>query len=131
MIELIEEREGLQVKLTAIPMGEDLCVTIGGGDKPHIGAVALGVPAPSRHTPGKINASVSILTLTGHKEDEMARKAASSLTRDLGRVVVVCCGIHKDAIGSNEIELFSQMADHLVEELTRRLKDNWNFAIDG
>ena len=78
MIELIEERDGLQVKLTAIPMGEDLCVTIGGGDKPHIGAVALGVPAPSLHTPGKMNASVSILTLTGQPSGAPKKTAMKS-----------------------------------------------------
>lgn len=126
MIELIKERDGLQVQITAIPMGDDLCVTIGGGEKPHIGAVALGVPTPSLASPGKLSASISVLTLTGHKEDELARKAADALAGQLGRVVVVCCGIHKDAITPQEIEVFRALVDEVIGDLTKCLKENWS-----
>jgi hypothetical protein len=118
MIELSKEKDRVRIQLIAIPMGDDLAVTIGGGDKPHIGAVALGIPAPSQHVQGKINASVSVLTLTGHKEDELARKAVSSLSRDLNRVVVVCCGIHIDAITPEGIAVVVELVDALVSELT-------------
>ena len=118
------ERDNLQVTLTAVPMGADWLVAIYGGDQPHIGAVALGVPAPSAHTPGKINASVSVLALTGHREDELARFAAETLTSRLAAVVVVSCGIHKDAITASEIEGFRSLVSEAVEDLTSRLLSN-------
>ncbi len=121
MIEIKIERNHLQVALTALPMGKDWSVSIMGGDRPHIGAVALGVPAPSAHTPGKINASVSVLTVTGHREDELARSAAETLASRLATVVLVACGIHKDAITGEEIEGFQSLVRDAVEELALRL----------
>ena len=120
-ITLHRERNNLRVTLIAVPMGEDWSVSICGGDRPHIGAVALGVPAPSSHTPGKVNASVSVLTLTGHREDELARSAANTLARALGRVVVVSCGIHKDAITGDEIQGFQALVSDMIEALARRI----------
>jgi DNA-binding IclR family transcriptional regulator len=121
VIEIHKERDSLQVTLIALPMGEDWSVAIFGGERPHIGAVALGVPAPSAHTPGKVNASVSVLTVTGHKEDELARAAAEILARRLARVVVVSCGIHKDAITAEEIDSFRWLVSQAVEDLAGRL----------
>ena len=124
MIELINQQDGLEVRLTAILMGDDLSVTISGGGKPHIGAVALAVPTPSQHTPGKINASVSVLTLTGHREDDLARQAADSLARALKRIVVVCCGIHQDAATQEEIQAFITMTNSLVRLLSDTIIKN-------
>jgi hypothetical protein len=121
MIEISKENKRLRVRLSAVPMGNDLSVSIYGGDRAHIGAVALGVPTPSHSTGGGMSASVSVLTLTGHKEDDLARKAAAALARQLERVVVVSCGIHLDAITQAEIDAVVEMVDALVQDLASQL----------
>ena len=56
--------------------GPDLCLCLAGGESPHIGAAALAVPRESLRGGGEPSASASVLCVTGHKEDELARDAA-------------------------------------------------------
>ena len=85
-----------QVSARIIPCGNDLLVCIEGGDSPHIGAVALGIPRPGLSNPTKTSASASVLCVTGHKEDELARSAALRLSSHYNCRVVITVGIHID-----------------------------------
>ena len=42
MIEIKKEFKRIKINLKAIKMGEDLCVILTGGDKPHLGALTIG-----------------------------------------------------------------------------------------
>ncbi|OPA75794.1 hypothetical protein BVG16_20935 [Paenibacillus selenitireducens] len=87
---------GHQIMFSMVSQGEDLCVTIAGGEKPHIGAVALAQVRPSLADPSQFSASVSVLTLLGHKEDEIAKHVAHKLAVATRGNVVVSCGVHID-----------------------------------
>ena len=52
-------------------IGRDVVVTVGGGDRPHVGCVVLAVPNQGRDTP-----TVSVLTIPPHKEEPIARVVA-------------------------------------------------------
>ncbi len=97
MIEIRESSENFAVELRAIAMGGQWAVTITGG-KAHLGAVALGIPRPSLSDSSRMSASVSVLTVTGHRDDELARKFASVIASGLKCTTVVSCGIHFDHI---------------------------------
>ncbi|MBI3122079.1 MAG: hypothetical protein HYZ03_07340, partial [candidate division NC10 bacterium] len=56
-----------------------------GGDIPHIGAVAISIPRPSRADARRRSATTSVFALLGHKEDELARPVAASLAQALWR----------------------------------------------
>ena len=71
-----------------------LSVNCLGGEAPHIGAVAIGIPRASLARPGRRSATTSVLALTGHKDDELARSMASELARRLGMTAVVVAGVH-------------------------------------
>ncbi|MEN6603836.1 MAG: proteasome assembly chaperone 4 family protein [Bryobacteraceae bacterium] len=96
-----------------VPMGNDLCLVITGGDRPHLGAVALAQVRPSLEDSMKVSASTSVLTVPGHKEDLLARSAAQSLAARLNRTVVVCCGIHVDAILTDELCFVEEAIERL------------------
>lgn len=113
MIELRREYGKIRLLLQAIPMGQDWNVAITGGAIPHLGAVAIGIPRPSMENPEKVSATVSLFTLTGHKEDDIVRPAAALLAGRLNASVVVSCGIHMEQITPDEI----QQVLFLVEEL--------------
>ncbi|MGI5943005.1 MAG: hypothetical protein ACOX86_12315, partial [Pelotomaculaceae bacterium] len=51
IIEIHKESAGLHVLLQAVNMGRDWNVVITGGEIPHLGSVALGVPRPSLQDP--------------------------------------------------------------------------------
>lgn len=115
MLILAESSGRVNLRLTADWLGSDLHVTLTGGDRPHIGAVALAQPRPSLCDAENISASCSVLTLCGHKEDELARHLALALAATLNTVVCVTCGIHLDAITPDEIREVSRLSDAMIQ----------------
>lgn len=106
------------------PCGEDYCILISGGDRPHIGAAALGVAAGSANHPEKITATPSVLSVPGHKEHLLALDAAERLSKTLATTVVVTVGIHiKDitpGLIDQVVEEFNGLIDDLAEALGKK-----------
>lgn len=121
MINLTKQFKNKEITLTALFMGKDLNVSIYGGDLPHIGAIALGIPRPSLEDKNKISSSVSLLTITGHKEDVIVQRLAKVLSKSLNSTVVVSCGIHYDNITLEDIEAINLLISDLTDELLRKL----------
>lgn len=119
---LFEARQGrLTLRLEAVPMGRDLTVALSGGDHPHIGAVALSQPRASLAPGGPRSASTSVLTLLGHKEDDLARNLAARLAAALDTTVCVTCGIHLDQVLPEELVDVAALAEGLATDLVSRL----------
>ncbi|MBN1227398.1 MAG: hypothetical protein JXA79_10430, partial [Deltaproteobacteria bacterium] len=64
-------------------IGSDLLVSIFGGQRPHIGAVAVALPRPSLKDPKVRSATASVFCYPGHKEDVIAKEAAERLSAAL------------------------------------------------
>ena len=105
------------LRLSAVPLGEDLSVAICGGDRGHIGAVAVSQPRPSLADPERVSSTTSVITLLGHKEDELARQVAGQLAQQLGVTVTVACGIHIDAILPEQILQIEQGVQQMTAQL--------------
>jgi hypothetical protein len=113
---LIRSGEGKhQVALHVVRLGEDLCLCFGGGEQPHIGAVALATPRESLRGTGERSASASVLCVTGHKDDELARALALRAASRLGRMVVVTVGLHVEAAGPEDIALLRGNCEAALE----------------
>lgn len=110
----------LRVCLRATEAGEDLVVTIAGGESPHVGSVAVAVPRPSLRDPAVTSATASVITLVGHKDDELAKPIAEFLAARLGRTVVVVAGVHVDRATPDDIERLRDTARELARELCRQ-----------
>ena len=109
----------ISVQATVVRAGEDLCIVLTGGDRPHIGTVTLSVPRPSLADSARTSATTSILNCTGHKDGEAAQYLGQRLAATLGATVVVTGGIHVDDIRPDEIKTVL----HLVDRLTTALVD--------
>lgn len=127
MIEITDFRDRLLLTMSAIPMGEDLCVALYGGDRPHIGAVAISQPRPSLADPAARSSTTSVVAVPGHKEDILARQVSARLAAALNVVVSVTCGIHVDAATAADIaavgELAGKMTEDLIDEILSRRND--------
>lgn len=125
MISLTLENGRVRLRLDALLMGRDLQVCLYGGDAPHIGATALAHPHERPFEAGADaaaqSAAASVLTLRGHREDELARETALLLARSLGVAVCVSCGIHIENITREEIALCRETSLLLAEKLRKRL----------
>lgn len=75
----------------------------------------MATPRPSLADKAKVSASASVLCVTGHKEDQLARDAALRLSSAFQCIVVVTVGLHVDDASAEEI---------------RRLSDNYQAALD-
>ena len=96
---------------------EDVVVELTGGDRPHIGAVALAQIRPSLKNPNEASATTSVLTCLGHQEDDLARGIASRIAKRAKMNAVVICGIHLDDISEEEIRDVLTGAALLEEEI--------------
>ena len=101
-------------------IGEDVLVAIWGGEKPHIGAVAVAQPRPSLKDPDVTSSSASVICLVGHKEDELAKATAEILAATLKTQVVVTAGIHWDNLAPEGIQHVVRNSEILVDMILQR-----------
>ena len=121
MMEIIEGKNKYKVKLVAIRSGKELTVIISGGEKPHIGAIAISIPRPSLKDSNKVSASTSVFTLTGHKEDELSKQIAENITKVTKKATVTIVGLHIDKATAQDIECLIQNTQKVVDKLFTKL----------
>lgn len=126
MINITKKFNRHSINCSAIKMGKDWNISIFGGDISHIGAVAIGIPRPSLEDKNKISSSVSLITVTGHKEDAIVQKYAKRLSSKINSTVVVCCGIHICNITFDEIVALGDVVDEIINELISLINPNKN-----
>lgn len=102
-------------------IGNDLMVAIYGGTTPHIGAVAIAIPRPSLRDPNSTSATSSVFTLTGHKDDVIARREAEELASCLNCVVVVVAGFHIDQATDRDIQRLDAASSECIRSLLHQL----------
>jgi hypothetical protein len=98
-------------------IGPDLLIALWGGEKPHIGAVAVAQPRPSLKNPEVTSATASVICYVGHKEDELAKAAAEIIAAVLNTRVVVTAGIHWDNLDQDGIDAILKNGKALVEKI--------------
>jgi hypothetical protein len=130
-METIEGKDKYKVKLVAIESGEDLTVIISGGEKPHIGAMAVSIPRPSLKDLNKMSASTSVFTLTGHKEDELSKQIAENITKVTKKVTVTIVGLHIDKATSQDIGYLIQNTQKVVNKLRIKLVKKAGFKLQS
>ena len=96
-------------------VGKDLLVAIWGGERPHIGAVAIAQPRPSLKDPAQISSTGSVFCLMGHKEDDLAKAVAEILAAAINTTVVVTAGIHWHNISEEGIRKVTENSQILIE----------------
>ncbi|MGD8883562.1 MAG: hypothetical protein PVI82_16805 [Desulfobacterales bacterium] len=101
-------------------IGPDLLVAVWGGEKPHIGAVAVAQPRPSLKDPEVTSATASVICNVGHKEDELVKAASEILASALETQVVVAAGIHWDNLDDEGIQRIIKNSRILIEMILEK-----------
>ena len=105
------------VSITATLTGDGIIIQLLGGEKPHVGAVALGLPRPSLADPAQTSCNCIVIPLLGHKDDEAARPVAERLARLYGQPVAVVAGIHIDRAAAADIDLLKKNTGAALDKL--------------
>lgn len=123
-MESISKKSGegiFAVEAKAIICGVDIAVVFAGGDRKHIGAVALGVPRPSLADEETNSASSSVICAVGHKEDLLARQASLILAANLNCRVAVTVGLHVDNANLEIINILTKNFDETLQAINNEL----------
>ena len=115
-----EGRFDLTASVTKV--GQDAVVVIFGGERPHIGAVALADPRQSLRDPETISATASVLCLTGHKEDAIVKSASERLAAAANRPVVVTAGMHWDNLRESDLNQIMKNVELLIKMIESYLR---------
>ena len=102
-------------------IGEDLLVAVWGGEKPHIGAVAVAQPRPSLKDESVVSATASVFCYLGHKDDIVAKEAAEKISAALNRHVTLTVGIHWDDIDEAGIKTIMANSQRLVNMIIEKI----------
>jgi len=103
-------------------VGRDAVIVIWGGEKPHIGAVALAQPRHSLKDPEKISATASVLTIIGHKEDAVVKSVSERLAAAANRPVVVTAGMHWDNLRESDLNQILINVEILIQMIEPYLR---------
>jgi len=111
----------LRVYAIAVVPDQGVIVHLLGGEVSHVGAVALGIPRPSLQDPARLSATSSVITVVGHKEDEIAKPLADEIARTIGRTAVVVAGIHAEGASPEEVATLAANAWEAARRLLAKL----------
>ena len=116
--------DAYNLKAAVRKIGNDILVAIWGGEKPHIGAVAVAQPRPSLKDSRKTSASASVFCFVGHKEDDLAKAVSEKLASALNTPVVVTAGIHWDNLDAQGIQQVLKNSRILTDLIRDKLMNN-------
>lgn len=97
MFKITRRISRIEITLEAKKIGEDYLLTLTGG-REHVGAVAVGLFDEKSQ-----RASSSVVTLPGHREEQLALQGARQVSRATKKTTVFVAGIHQDNISPEEI----------------------------
>ena len=118
-----DRASGRRIGAWVTSVGEDLVITVGGGQRPHVGCVVLAQPQPTQAKNGEQSASCSVLTIPPHKEEPIARGIATRLAEEFGRVTVVTAGVHDDNLDADGIAVYLRLGEELADKLVVHLSE--------
>jgi hypothetical protein len=104
-----------EVNLDSYEMGDDLVLMLKGGEKHHVGAVAMAIPY-------KDTASTSIISAYGHKDGELAKPLAEKVAKTLKKIVVIIVGLHIDEATKDDIQKLVENSNRVINEFLEEFK---------
>jgi hypothetical protein len=105
-----------KVSLKSFKMGDDWVLLLQGGEKPHIGAVALAVPY-------KETASASLISAPRHKDGDLAKPLSEKVAKELKTKVTLVVGIHVDDATQKDINQLINNSKSMINNFIEKTRD--------
>jgi hypothetical protein len=115
------DKEAYNLEAFVKEIGKDFLVAICGGERPHIGAVAVAQPRPSLKDESLQSATASVFCYLGHKDDIIAKEAAEKISSELNTNVTVTVGIHFNDINEAGIKAVIENSRQLINMIIERI----------
>jgi hypothetical protein len=88
-----------------VELDEDLVYVVGGGEKSHVGSIAIMVPGEK----------CNVIARKGHHDHEVIQPIAEGICEKYGQTVVVVGGIHIDDASEDDIETIKKNCEELIK----------------
>jgi hypothetical protein len=111
-----------KIFLTAMVTGDGISITILGGEKPHVGGMAMSVPRPKKQN-GKNVCDTWIIPRSEHRDSEVASLVSWIVGTETGYTTAVVAGIHIDNAQSGEIDIIIKNSREAARQLCRKIKE--------
>lgn len=115
------ESKPYAITVTVMKAGNDLLAVVEGGDRPHIGSVAVAVPHERIRSDGTVSSTVSVHNLSGHRDGAIASPLAKLLAEMANRVAVVTAGFHIDNAEPGDIEAVLDQMSRINNTVAEKL----------
>ena len=118
----VEKDEKYEICAKAVCCGPDVNISICGGTRHHIGAVAIAFGCMPDGSAPKYSPSVSSIACLNHKDDQVARMAAVQIAAALDTTVTVTAGIHIDDAAPEELDILLGNTQACIDDLISLLR---------
>ena len=108
MFRIMRKVGRIEITLEAKRIGDDYLLTLTGGME-HVGAVGVGYFDEESQ-----RASSSVLTMPGHREEQIALHGAMQVSRATRKTTIFVAGIHQDNISPEEIKDVVSTAEEMI-----------------
>ena len=115
-MKIVKDLERITLSLDVRKIGDDYFVTLTGG-KVHIGAAAL-----SFYDIKTDQAICSVITVLGHRENEIALDGAERICNHTKKTVLFSAGIHLDNISRSEIIQIQETCSEMIQDCLHQLE---------
>ena len=110
MFRIVRKVGRIEIILEAKKIGDDYLLTLTGG-KEHVGAVSVGYFDEKSQ-----RASSSVVTIPGHREEQLALQGARQVSRATKKTTVFIVGMHQDNISPEEIKDIVSTAEEMIAD---------------
>nr|WP_314463908.1 hypothetical protein [uncultured Clostridium sp.] len=107
-----------------VTKGNGLAVFISGGEKPHLGGVALASPGVQIDGQQLSSCDLWTLTVPGHKDAQLAQKIAKKLCIAAGEPVSVSLGVHVEHATAEDIKLLCENVEAAADLFLKEYLEN-------
>lgn len=115
-----------KIDISSVITANGISITVTGGEKPHVGGMALSVPRKSLSS-DRTSCDTWVSPVPGHKDTEVAVPVAEMVCLETGQTTAVVAGIHIDRAEEREIRQLvenSREAARLLIEQIREVVSN-------
>ena len=112
-----DSKDGYCLQGIVIALDNDDVIVIVSGGRDHIGALSLAIPHPSLQDQCRMSVTSSILTVPGHKDDELAKYVSEKVSAVTERKIVVIAGVHYDDLALADLSIIRELWISLTEKI--------------
>lgn len=107
----------LRVHIQATLTADGLAVVLTGGERPHVGGMAMSVPRSRTGRP-----DTWVIPRPGHRDSAAATPVAELLCRETGYCTAVIAGLHVDRATPEEIDTLLRNSQEAARQLSYKIK---------